>query len=237
MLYDMQDHLKDVESFFKTQVSLFDSASKFVESMNKDLDYISRDDEATHALNQMRLITTIFSDKKYDYKRIPEFNGLQAIVEKSHDAMLDEKRASLYEIVQSCMADIHKDANVNEETKLISDKADKFYSQQKDSIASEKSLRILDGVQVQLWGRRDEAVMAIDAAKAPKVPEKSSVTPAGGDVPPTPPKKEIIKKVARQQMFPAKVLKSDEEIDAYVENIRKQMKQYMQGSDGIQITN
>lgn len=232
MLYDTQDHLKDVESFFKTQVSLFDSASKFVESMNNDLDYISRDDDATHALNQMRLITTIFADKKYDYKRIPELNDLQAIVEKSHDAMLDEKRASLYEIVQSCMADIHKDANVNEDTKLISDKADKFYSQQKESIASEKSLRILDGVSVQLWGRRDEAVMAIDAAKAPKVEVKP---PVGGEVPPT--KKEIIKKVARQQMFPAKVLKSDEEIDAYVENIRKQMKQYMQGSDGIQITN
>ena len=234
MLYDMQDHLKDVESFFKTQVSLFDSASKFVESMNNDLDYISRDDDATHALNQMRLITTIFADKKYDYKRIPELNGLQAIVEKSHDAMLDEKRASLYEIVQSCMADIHKDANVNEDTKLISDKADKFYSQQKESIASEKSLRILDGVSVQLWGRRDEAVMAIDAAKAPKAEVKPPVV---GEVAPIPPKKEIIKKVARQQMFPAKVLKSDEEIDAYVENIRKQMKQYMQGSDGIQITN
>ena len=47
----------------------------------------------------------------------------------------------------------------------------------------------------------------------------------------------MIKKIARQQMFPAKVLKSEEDIDAYVENIRKQMKQYMQGSDGIQITN
>ena len=211
--------------------------SAFVESMNKDLDYISRDDDATHALNQMRLITTIFADKKYDYKRIPELNGLQTIVEKSHDAMLDEKRASLYEIVQSCMADIHKDANVNEDTKLISDRADKFYSQQKEAIAAEKSLRILDGVSVQLWGRRDEAVMAIDAAKAPKAEVKPPVGPVGGDVPPTPPKKEIIKKVARQQMFPAKVLKTDEEIDAYVENIRKQMKQYMQGSDGIQITN
>ena len=86
-----------------------------------------------------------------------------------------------------------------------------------------------------VWAR-DELKKKV-TAKAPKVPEKSSVTPAGGDVPPTPPKKEIIKKVARQQMFPAKVLKSDEEIDAYVENIRKQMKQYMQGSDGIQITN
>lgn len=62
------------------------------------------------------------------------------------------------------MADIHKDANVNEDTKLISDKADKFYTQQKEAIAAEKSLRILDGVSVQLWARRDEAVMAIDTA-------------------------------------------------------------------------
>ena len=148
--------------------------------------------------------------------------------------MLDKKRESLYEIVQSCMADIHKDANVNEDTKRISDKADQFYSQQKEAIAAEKSLRILDGVSVQLWGRRDEDVMAIEAAKAPKVEVKP---PVSGEIPPTPPKKEIIKKVARQQMFPAKVLKTDEEIDTYVENIRKQMKQYMQGSDGIQITN
>ena len=44
-----------------------------------------------------------------------------------------------------------------------------------------------------------------------------------------------IKKIARQQMFPARVLKSDEEIDAYVESIRKQMKQYLKGSDGIEI--
>ena len=48
--------------------------------------------------------------------------------------------------------------------------------------------------------------------------------------------KKIIKKVARQQMFPARTLSTEAEIDAYVENIRKQMKQYLQGSDGIQIS-
>ena len=61
------------------------------------------------------------------------------------------------------------------------------------------------------------------------------VKPVGTDEEKPPVKKEIIKKIARQQMFPAKVLKSDEDIDAYVENIRKQMKQYLHGSDGIQI--
>ena len=235
-LYDMQDNMKDVEGFFKTQVSLFDSASNFVASMNNDLDYISRDDDATHALNQMRLITTIFADKKYDYKRIPELNTLQAVVEKSHNAMLDEKREALYEIVRSCLEEIHKDANVNEDTKRISEKADQFYSQQKQTIAAETSLRFLDGLSVQLWGRRDDDTMAIEAAKAPKIEPKPTETPKN-DAPTTPPKKVIIKKVARQQMFPAKILKTDEDIDAYVENIRKQMKQYLQGSDGIQITN
>ena len=233
-LYAMQDKLKNVESFFKTQVSLFDSAANFVESMKNDLDYIDNDEEAKHALNQMRLITNIFDGKTYDYSRIPELNELQSTVEKSHDAMLEEKREALYEIVRSCLEEIHKNAMENEKTKAISDKADSFYTQKKDQIAAEKSLALLDGLSVPMWSYKDQATMAIEAAMALQVEPEPPVK--GGDDT-EPPKKVIIKKVARQQMFPAKVLKSDDEIDAYVESIRKQMKQYLQGSDGIQITN
>ena len=75
--------------------------------------------------------------------------------------------------------------------------------------------------------------MAIEAAMKPKPAQV--VKPAGTNEDKPPVKKEIIKKIARQQMFPAKVLKTDDDIDTYVENIRKQMKQYLQGSDGIQI--
>ena len=216
-LYTMQDKLKNIESFFKTQVSLFDSAASFVESMN-----------------QMRLITNIFDGKTYDYSRIPELNELQSTVEKSHNAMLEEKRETLYEVVRSCLEEIHKNAMVNEKTKAISDKADSFYTQKKEQIAAEKSLALLDGLSVPMWSYKDQATMAIEAAMAPQVEPKPPVK--GGDEA-EPPKKVIIKKVARQQMFPARVLKTDDEIDAYVESIRKQMKQYLQGSDGIQITN
>lgn len=232
-LYDMQDHLKNVESFFKTQVSVFDNASNFVESLKNDLDYISHDQEAEHALNQMRLITHVIDGKAYDYKRIPELNELQSIVEKSHDAMLDEKRANLLEIVRSCLEAIHENAFANEETKLISERADKFFDQKKEQIAAEKSLALLDGMSVPMWAEKDRATMAIESAMKPKpVPV---VKPAGASEEKSPVKKEIIKKIARQQMFPAKVLKSDDDIDAYIENVRKQMKQYLQGSDGIQI--
>ena len=233
-LYRMQDQLKNIESFFKTQVSLFDSAANFVENMRNDLDYIDNDEEAKHALNQMRLITNIFDGKSYDYSRIPELNELQSIVEKSHNAMLEEKREALYEIVRSCLEEIHKNAMVNEKTKAISDKADSFYTQKKEQIAAEKSLALLDGISVPMWTYKDQATMAMEGAMMPQVEPQPPVK--GGDEK-EPPKKVIIKKVARQQMFPARVLKTDDDIDAYVENIRKQMKQYLQGSDGIQITN
>ena len=232
-LYDMQDQLKNVESFFKTQVSVFDNAVNFVESLRNDLDYISQDTDAEHALNQMRLITHVIDGKAYDYKRIPELNELQSIVEKSHNAMLDKKRESLFEIVRSCLEAIHEFKDVNAETKQISEREDTFYSQKKKQIEEEKSLALLDGLSVPLWSRRDDALQLIEAVMNPKV--EASIKPVDADGGKTPVKKEIIKKIARQQMFPAKVLKSEDDIDAYVESIRRQMKQYLQGSDGIQI--
>ena len=233
-LYRMQDSLKNVEDFFKTQISVFDSAADYVKSMRNDLDYIDGDEDAKHALNQMRLITTVFDGKAYDYKRISELKELQSTVEQSHNKMLEEKREALYEVVRSCLEEIHKNANANEQTKAVSDKADSFYTQKKEQIAAEKSLALLDALSVPMWSYKDQATLSIEAFMKPRAVEPVKLMP-GGESPA--PKKEIIKKVARQQMFPARVLKTDDEIDAYVENIRKQMKHYLQGSDGIQITN
>ena len=89
-----------------------------------------------------------------------------------------------------------------------------------------------------LVGLPDNAVkegwQRIEAAMTPPAP-KPTANPVAHVDPLKPAPKKIIKPVARQQLFPAKILTSDEEIDAYVENIRKQMKQYLQGSDGIKI--
>ena len=231
-LYDMQDALKDVESFFKAQVSVFDDAARFVESMKNDLDYISRDEEANHALNQMRLITHVIDGKPFDYKRIPELNGLKATVEASHNAMLEKKREELAEVVRSCLEAIHENANFNDETKRVSDKADQFYTQKKEQISSEESLALLDGISVPMWSYKDSAVQKIEDLMKPAPVYIDPIKKPGSGV--AEPKK-IIKKVARQQMFPAKILTTDAEIDAYIENVRKQMKQFLQGSDGIQI--
>ena len=233
ILYDMQDHLKNLDSFFKTQVGVFDSATQFVESLKNDLDYISHDQEAEHALNQMRLITHIIDGKQFDYSRVPELNSLRSIVETAHDAMLEQKREELLEVVRSCLEAIHEHFEFNDETRNISHKADNFYSQKKEQIAAEKSLALLDGLSVPMWSYKDTATLQIEAAMRHKSVLQLQSVSNEGDRKPQP--KKIVKKVARQQMFPARTLSTEAEIDAYVENIRKQMKQYLRGSDGIQI--
>ena len=49
-------------------------------------------------------------------------------------------------------------------------------------------------------------------------------------------KKEIIKTLHRQAIFPAKTLKTEAEIDDYVEKIRAEMKQILKGCDGIKLS-
>ena len=231
-LYDAQDAMLNVEAFFKTQVSVFDAAVKFEQDLKDDRDYIKKDEEANQALNTIRLITMIPSGGKYDYKRIPELNGLMAKVKASHDSMLDEKRTELLEVVRQCMAEIHQAAaDGNSQAKVISDKADSYYAQQKEKIAETESLALMEGFPIPMWNYRDDAVSKIDFTKEPP----KSVDPVKPDKPDKPVVKKTYKPIFRQSLLKAARLESDAEIDAYVDKLRDQLKTLLKGSDGIDL--
>ena len=235
-LYDMRDELQEVEEFFKTRVSLFDAAVKYEKDLRVDLDYIARDEEANKALNQIRVITMIPAGGKFKYERIPELNDLMAKVKASHDAMLDGKREELMEIVRQCMEEIHTLAGDHDMARNISNTADNYFSQKKEQISSYQTLALLDGLVPPIWQYKDDTVNKIDAIVHPPVEPQPPVThPGGGGTTPPQPKKEVIKAIHRQAMFPAKTLKSEDEIDAYVEKIRTNMKQLLKGCDGIKL--
>lgn len=230
-LYDAQEAMQNVEAFFKTQVTVFDAAVKFDQDLRNDLDYIKKDEEANQALNSIRLITMIPANGKYDYKRIPELNGLMAKVKASHDAMLEAKRMELLEVVRQCMAEIHQAADGGNPTaKAISDKADTYYGQQKEKIAETTSLALMEGFPIPMWNYRDDAVSKIDFTKQPPKP----VDPKPVD-PVIPPVKKTYKPIFRQSLLKAARLESDAEIDAYVDKLRDQLKTLLKGSDGIDL--
>ena len=231
-LYDMRDELQEVEEFFKTRVTLFDAAVQYEQDLSVDRDYIAKDDEAHEALNQIRLITMMPTGGKFRYDRIPELNGLMAKVKASHGKMLDAKREELLEIVRQCMEEIHTLAGDNATARNISNTADNYFTQQKQKIASYQALALLDGLVPPIWQYKDDTVSRIESIVNPPVKPQP---PQPGPGPQPQQKKEVIKAIHRQAMFPAKILKSEEEIDAYVEKIRTNMKQLLKGCDGIKL--
>ncbi len=232
-LYDMRDELQEVEEFFKTRVTLFDVAVQYERDLSVDRDYIAKDDEAHQALNQIRLITMVPTGGRFRYDRIPELNGLMAKVKASHGKMLDAKREELLEIVRQCMEEIHTLSGGNSMARNISDTSDNYFTQQKQKIASYQTLALLDGLVPPIWQYKDDTVSRIETIVNPTMKPQP---PHPGPGPQPQPKKEVIKTIHRQAMFPAKTLKSEEEIDAYVDKIRANMIQLLKGCDGIKLS-
>lgn len=80
-----------------------------------------------------------------------------------------------------------------------------------------------------MWAYKDDTLRLLEALTKP-VPPTPPVSPSD---PPKP--KKLIKAIYRQWIFPAKRLESEEDINAYVEQMRTQLLAYMKGSDGIDL--
>ena len=228
-LDENREKLQAVEDFFATQVDTFDRAVQFESDLRNDLDYIAKDEAANKALNTIRLICLLPVNGRYNYRRIPELNALMDAVKASHDRMLEEKRGELLEVVRQCMADIHAAITPGSDAAVrpIVQKADEFYAQKKQRIAETQSLALLDGMMPPMWTYKDDAMQRIEMIAAPKQIPESNPGPVKH--------KKLIKSIYRQSIFPARRLESEEEINAYVEQMRKQLLAYMKGSDGIDL--
>lgn len=232
-LFDNKEDMQKVEGFFKNQVVVFDTATKMVDDLRNELDYLSKEEEANQALNKIRLITRTQSG--FDYKKIPELNELMAEVRKGHDRLLDAKREELFEIVRQCLEAIHTASSESSvDVKNIMVRADEFYTQRKERINELKSLALLDGLLPPMLIYKDDTVGKIEALNKPQSkPEEKKTVQAGEEVKPQ--QKKVIKTLNRQVVFPAKRLETEADIDAYVEKMRSQLKQLMQNCDGIQL--
>ena len=146
--------------------------------------------------------------------------------------MLDAKRKELLTVVQQCMGDIHTAANSDTKAKTIIERADAYYSQQKEKIAETKSLALMEGFPIPMWNYRDDTVSKIELALMPPKPIEPK-PPV--DTPPAPPVKKTYKPIFRQSLLKATILESEEDIDAYVDKLRSQLKTLIKGVDGIEL--
>ena len=235
-LLDNKDDMQSVEGFFKNQVQVFDAAVRMEAELRNDLSYLQKEEEANQALNQIRKITIVEAGQSSVYKRIPKLNGLMDIVREGHGRLLEAKRAEILEIIRQCLAEIHTLAGDVYDARAISERADKFFDQQKTRVAELESLQLLDGLVPQMWGYKDDTVNKIDSIVHPKTPVAPTVKPNEGGAVTPPAAKKVIKNVYRQAAFPSKTLESQEDIDAYVERMRAYLTAMMKDCDGIKLS-
>ena len=236
-LFDSKEVLQDVEDFFKNQVQIFDDACRLEANLRNELDYLSREPDANAALNRLRLYVTTMEG--FSYKKIPELNSLMATVREGHGHLLEEKRKEVGDIVTQCLGAIRQLSNGDLKVKNIVDKAEEYYAQKRQQIRELQSLALLDGLVPPMLQYKDMTVERMETLLTPPQPPKPPIDDKHGDgdgnPPVTPPVKKVIKQYNRQIIFQAKRLESDEDIDAYVEQIRAQLKQYLKNCDGIQL--
>lgn len=228
-----------VEDFFKTQQPVFDAAVQLTQDLSHELDYLSKEEESNKALNQIRLITMIPTNGPYNYTRIKELNSLMATVHEGHDRLLKDKRDELLEIVRQCMEAIHTATMDNYDLKSVVQTADRFYDDQKQKIASYRSLALLDGLVPPMIQYKDQTMAKIEAMTQPPKPpkfEEKDDKDTGGDIKPVKPApKKIIKQLNRMVLFPQKTLEDADDIDAYLAQVKKTLVTMMQGCDGIKL--
>ncbi len=219
-LLDSKENLQDVESFFKTQVQIFDAAAQMEEDLQNEVDYLSREPEANEALNKIRLIVSVQGG--FHYKSIPELNDLMAVVREGHDRLLAAKRVEINDIITQCMGAVHQAGNSDCRVQDLIAKADEYFSQQRQKVKDYQSLALLDGLIPPMLQYKDTVVAQIENLTQPPAPVDPLV-------------KKVIRSYNRSVIFPAKRLETPEEVDDYVEKIRSQLKQLLENCDGIQL--
>ena len=232
-LFDSKEDLQEVESFFKTQVQVFDAAAQMEEDLRNELDYLSHEPEANDALNKIRLIVVVQGG--FSYKKIPELNSLMTTVREGHDRLLASKREEVSDFITQCMGAVHQAENGDFKAKDLVAKADEYYSQQRQKVKDFQSLALLDGLIPPMLQYKDSAVARIEVAVAPPKPVDPPKPPVNPVNPPKPAPKKVIRSYNRSVIFPAKTIETPEEVDDYVEKLRSQLKQLLKNCDGIQL--
>ncbi len=224
-LEDSREDMQPVESFFSTQVDLFDAAVRFVAELEEDRDYISRDPGAYNALSQIRLVVTPGRDSAATYRSIPRLPALMATVTTARSTMLDNKREEVLEIIRQCMEEIHCAGRHSSMGRDLSDAADAFFATQKQRVEELTSLALLDGLVPPIWAYKDAVMERME----PPAPRREGAQTEGS-------RREEIRPLYRQAVFPARTLRSEADIDAYLETVRSQMRQLLNECDGIRLS-
>ncbi|MEX1029999.1 MAG: BREX system P-loop protein BrxC [Paenibacillaceae bacterium] len=221
-LRDCSEDMEEVETFFKSQRTIFDAARQLQHDLQNERDYFATNTDANEKIGE---ISSILAMPK-PYGRIKDLSDLMQGIKEAYGTLLVQKKEEVQGIITQCMGDVHTLAGVGNRANDEVKKSDDRFVEYKRKVADATSLTVLDAMITQLLNYKDQVCKRIESIL------HDQPATSGGMAPPKPQK---IAQVRRYDVFPVKRLASREDVDGYLESIRKKLYDTLEANDGIQI--
>ena len=205
---DLSEDMADVFAFFKNQKTIFDSAATLLYTLSVESEYLQAEQEATRALAQIKNILAM----QKPYKNITDLPTLMQQVQMVYGQLLDLKKQDVYAEIQGAMGEIHQTAQHDQ--KDIVAKADNALGAKKKAAADATTLTQLDAMKIQIASIRQQYIKAL---MAPAKPDEKIAT------------------ASRSSLGYSVKLKSEEDIDKYVAEIKDRLMELLDGNDVLHI--
>ena len=205
---DLSEDMADVLAFFKNQKTIFDSAATLLYTLSVESEYLQAEQEATRALAQIKNILAM----QKPYKNIADLPTLMQQVQMVYGQLLDLKKQDVYAEIQGAMGEIHQTAQYDQ--KDIVAKADDALESKKKAAADATTLTQLDAMKIQIASIRQQYIKAL---MVPAKPDEKVAT------------------ASRSSLGYSVKLKSEEDIDKYIAEIKDKLMELLDGNDVLHI--
>ena len=148
-------------------------------------------------------------------------------VKTSYGNLLEQKKEEVLGIITHCMGDVHTLAGAVSRADNEVSKSDSRFAEYKQKVANATSLTVLDAMITQLLNYKDQVCKHIETI----LQGNSMSSGEGGE----PTKIKKIEHIRRYDVFPVRRLTSQEEVEQYLDVIRKKLYGILEENDGIQI--
>lgn len=219
-ILNCSEDMEDIETFFKSQREIFDAARKLHRDIENEYDYFLGNSTAKVKIDELSSILSMVKP----YAKIKDLTDIMQIIRSVYGLLLSDKKKQVEEIINQHILDIHLLEAKTDEVMVEINNADQRFNEYKHRVSSMTSLTSLDALITQLNNYKDQVALRIESAQHP--------INNGSDISSTPQK---IMQIRRSDAFPVKRLSTKEEVDDYVESVRKRLYESLDANDEVQI--
>ena len=227
-LLDNKDDMVNVENFFATQKTIFDNALNYVNSVKYEGDYFIGLNEVQNSVAKINKITS--PCVAYDYNQIKDLNNCISIIDGIRNELLKEKRTEISSLIDQCIHQLEEKAKDKPELLNVLNDAKTSLEERRNEVLNLESLPALDSKVFTLTSLKARYIDQMDRILNPKK-DNTEEKPK----PQTESKPKTKKQFYMNVIFPSKTIRSKEDVDSYVEDIRKTLLSYLSGVDELDI--